>query len=196
MRLIFSAAASVPLLLLGMIPALQFDNWQWLSMQLATPILMWAGWPFHRAAWTNLRHGAATMDTLISIGTISAWSWSVVSLFFLGAGEPGMHHTLTLVPERGGPTGQVYFEIVGVVITLLLAGRTFEARAKRRAGDALRSLIALGAKDAAVLAPTAGSGGCRSTSCAPAIASSCARARRSRPTARSSRARPPSTARC
>ena len=152
-RLIFSAAASLPLLLLGMIPALQFDNWQWLSMQLATPILVWAGWPFHRAAWTNLRHGTATMDTLISIGTISAWSWSVVSLFFLGAGEPGMRHALTLVPERGGPSGQIYFEIVGVVITFLLAGRTFEARAKRRAGDALRSLIALGAKDAAVLGP-------------------------------------------
>ncbi len=155
-RLIFSAAASIPLLLLGMIPALQFDNWQWLSMQLATPVLMWAGWPFHRAAWTNLRHGTATMDTLISIGTISAWSWSVVSLFFLGAGAPGLHHALTLVPERGGPVGQVYFEIVGVVITFLLAGRTFEARAKRRAGDALRALIALGAKDAGVLDPDGG----------------------------------------
>jgi Cu+-exporting ATPase len=150
-RLIFSALASVPLLLLGMIPALQFDNWQWLSLQLATPVLVWAGWPFHRAAWTNLRHGTATMDTLISIGTIAAWSWSVVSLFFLGAGDPGMRHALSLVPERGGPIGDVYFEVVGVVITFLLAGRTFEARAKRRAGAALRTLIALGAKDAAVL---------------------------------------------
>ena len=151
-RLIVSAAASLPLLLLGMIPALQFDNWQWLSMQLATPVLVWCGWPFHRAAWSNLRHGAATMDTLISIGTIAAWTWSVVSLFFLGAGDPGMRHELSFVPERGGPAGDVYFEIVGVVITFLLAGRTFEARAKRRAGDALRALIALGAKDAAVLA--------------------------------------------
>jgi len=150
-RLIVSAALSVPLLLLGMIPALQFDNWQWLSWQLATIVLVWCGAPFHRAAWTNLRHGTATMDTLVSMGTIAAYAWSVVSLFFLGAGEPGMRHALTLVPERGAPTGEVYFEIVGVVITFLLAGRTFEARAKRRAGDALRALIALGAKDAAVL---------------------------------------------
>jgi Cu+-exporting ATPase len=151
LRLIFSAAASLPLVLLGMIPALQFDNWQWLSLQLATPVLVWAGWPFHRAAWSNLRHGSASMDTLISIGTIAAWTWSVVSLFFLGAGDPGMRHELSLVPERGGPAGDVYFEVVGVVITFLLAGRTFEARAKRRAGAALRALIALGAKDASLL---------------------------------------------
>jgi len=151
LRLIFSAIASLPVLALGMIPALQFDNWQWLSLQLATPVLFWAGWPFHRAAWSNLRHGTASMDTLISIGTIAAWTWSVVSLFFLGAGDPGMRHTLSLVPERGGPAGDVYFEVVGVVITFLLAGRTFEARAKRRAGAALRALIALGAKEAALL---------------------------------------------
>jgi Cu+-exporting ATPase len=150
-RLMFSAAASLPLLLLGMIPALQFDNWQWLSMQLATPVLFWAGWPFHRAAWTNLRHGTATMDTLISIGTIAAWTWSVVSLFFLGAGDPGMRHALSFVPERGGPAGDVYFEVVGVVITFMLAGRTFEARAKRRASSALRALISLGAKEASVI---------------------------------------------
>ena len=150
-RLMFAAAASLPLLLLGMIPALQFDNWQWLSMQLATPVLAWAGWPFHRAAWTNLRHGTATMDTLISIGTIAAWTWSVVSLFFLGAGDPDMRHALSFVPERGGPAGEVYFEVVGVVITFMLAGRTFEARAKRRASSALRALISLGAKEASVL---------------------------------------------
>ena len=150
-RLIFAAAASLPLLALGMIPALQFDNWQWLSMQLATPVLVWAGWPFHRAAWTNLRHGTATMDTLISIGTIAAWAWSVVSLFFLGAGDPDMRHALSFVPERGGPAGEVYFEVVGVVITFMLAGRTFEARAKRRASSALRALISLGAKEASVL---------------------------------------------
>jgi Cu+-exporting ATPase len=150
-RLMFSAAASLPLLLLGMVPALQFHNWQWLSLQLATPVLFWAGWPFHRAAWTNLRHGTATMDTLISIGTIAAWTWSVVSLFFLGAGDPGMRHALSFVPERGGPAGDVYFEVVGVVITFMLAGRTFEARAKRRASSALRALISLGAKEASVL---------------------------------------------
>ena len=150
-RFIFAALASVPLVALGMIPTLQFDNWQWISMQLATPVLVWAAWPFHRAAWTNLRHGTATMDTLISIGTIAAWTWSVVSLLFLGAGDPGLRHALSLVPERGGPAGNVYFEVVGVVVTFLLAGRWFEARAKRSAGAALRALLALGAKDVAVL---------------------------------------------
>jgi Cu+-exporting ATPase len=150
-RLIFAAVAAVPLLALGMIPALQFDNWQWVSLQLATPVLVWAAWPFHRAAWTNLRHGTATMDTLISIGTIAAWTWSVVSMLFLGAGDAGMRHTLSLVPERGADAGNVYFEVVGVVVTFLLAGRWFEARAKRSAGAALRALLALGAKDVAVL---------------------------------------------
>jgi Cu+-exporting ATPase len=150
-RLIFSAIAAVPLLALGMIPALQFDNWQWISLQLATPVLVWAAWPFHRAAWTNLRHGTATMDTLISIGTIAAWTWSVVSMLFLGAGDAGLRHTLSLVPERGGHAGNVYFEVVGVVVTFLLAGRWFEARAKRSAGAALRALLELGAKDVSVL---------------------------------------------
>ncbi|HVL31011.1 MAG TPA: heavy metal translocating P-type ATPase [Solirubrobacteraceae bacterium] len=150
-RLVFSALASLPLVALAMVPALQFDHWQWISMQLATPVLVWAAWPFHRAAWTNLRHGTATMDTLISLGTTAAWTWSVVSLLFLGAGAPGLHHELTLVPERGGPIGDVYFEVVGVVVTFLLAGRLFEARAKRRAGDALRALLELGAKGVSVL---------------------------------------------
>jgi Cu+-exporting ATPase len=150
-RLIFAAIASVPLVALGMIPALQFDNWQWISLQLATPVLVWAAWPFHRAAWTNLRHGTATMDTLISIGTIAAWTWSVVSMLFLGAGDAGLRDTLSLVPERGANVGNVYFEAVGVVVTFLLAGRWFEARAKRSAGAALRALLALGAKDVAVL---------------------------------------------
>ncbi|MEA2148716.1 MAG: P-type Cu+ transporter, partial [Solirubrobacteraceae bacterium] len=137
-RLVFSAVASVPLVALGMVPALQFDNWQWISLQLATPVLVWAAWPFHRAAWTNLRHGTATMDTLISIGTIAAWAWSVASMLFLGAGDAGMRDTLSLVPERGADPGNVYFEAVGVVVTFLLAGRWFEARAKRSAGAALR----------------------------------------------------------
>jgi Cu+-exporting ATPase len=150
-RLVFAAVASVPLLALGMIPALQFDFWQWISLQLATPVLFWAAYPFHRAAWMNLRHGTATMDTLISVGTIAAWSWSVVSLLFLDAGEPGMRHPLTLLPERGGPAGDVYFEAVGVVVTFLLAGRWFEARAKRSAGAALRALLELGAKDVSIL---------------------------------------------
>ena len=150
-RLIFAAIASLPLLALGMVPALQFDYWQWISLQLATPVLFWAAWPFHRAAWINLRHGTATMDTLISIGTIAAWSWSLVSLLFLGAGEPGMRHELTLLPERDGSGGDVYFEAVGVVVTFLLAGRWFEARAKRSAGAALRALLELGAKEVSIL---------------------------------------------
>ena len=85
---------SLPVLALAMIPALQFDYWQWLSLQLATPVVLWAGWPFHRAAWQNLRHGAATMDTLISVGTLAAWGWSVASLFFLDAGLPGDAHAV------------------------------------------------------------------------------------------------------
>jgi Cu+-exporting ATPase len=150
-RFVFAALASIPLVALGMVPALQFDGWQWVSMQLASPVLIWAALPFHRAAWTNLRHGTATMDTLISIGTIAAWTWSVVSLLFLGAGDPGMRDTLSLIPERGADAGNVYFEVVGVVVTFLLAGRWFEARAKRSAGAALRALLELGAKDVAVL---------------------------------------------
>ena len=150
-RLIFAAVASVPLVALGMVPALQFDNWQWISLQLATPVLVWAAWPFHRAAWTNLRHGTATMDTLISIGTIAAWTWSVVSMLFLGAGDSAMRDTLSIVPERGADAGNVYFEAVGVVVTFLLAGRWFEARAKRSAGAALQALLELGAKDVSVL---------------------------------------------
>jgi Cu+-exporting ATPase len=150
-RLTFAAIASLPLVALGMIPALQFEYWQWISLQLATPVLVWAGWPFHRAAWINLRHGTATMDTLISIGTIAAWAWSVLSLLFLDAGVPGMRHELSLLPERGGPTGDVYFEAVGVVVTFLLAGRWFEARAKRSAGAALRALLELGADEVSIL---------------------------------------------
>jgi Cu+-exporting ATPase len=150
-RLTFAAVASLPLLALGMIPALQFQYWQWISLQLATPVLVWAAYPFHRAAWINLRHGAATMDTLISIGTIAAWSWSLYSLLLLDAGVPGMRHELSLLPERGGSAGDVYFEAVGVVVTFLLAGRWFEARAKRSAGAALRALLELGAKDVSIL---------------------------------------------
>ena len=150
-RLVFAAAATVPLLALGMIPALQFDNWQWISLQLATPVLVWSALPFHRAAWMNLRHGTATMDTLISIGTIAAWTWSVISLLFLGAGDPDMRHALSFAPERGGPAGDVYFEAVGVVVTFLLTGRWFEGRAKRSAGAALHALLELGAKEVSIL---------------------------------------------
>jgi Cu+-exporting ATPase len=151
-RLILSAALALPVLLMGMIPALQFTHWQWLALQLATPVVVWAGWPFHVAAWKNLRHAAATMDTLISLGTLAAWGWSVVALFFLDAGRSGMKMPFELTPSRAGSGDQIYLEVAAVVITFLLAGRYFEARAKRHAGEALRALGELGAKDAAVLA--------------------------------------------
>jgi P-type Cu+ transporter len=150
-RLTFAAALSLPVLALAMIPALQFDYWQWLSLQLATPVVLWAGWPFHRAAWQNLRHGAATMDTLISVGTLAAWAWSVASLFFLEAGVPAMRMPFELVTSRAAASDTIYLEVASVVTTLILTGRYFEARAKRRSGAALEALLALGAKDVAVL---------------------------------------------
>ncbi|WP_045877313.1 heavy metal translocating P-type ATPase [Pseudofrankia sp. DC12] len=150
-RLAGAAVLSLPLVLISMIPALQFDYWQWAALQLATPVVFWAGWPFHRAAWVNLRHGAATMDTLISLGTLAAWGWSVVALFLLDAGMPGMRMRFEVVLDRDAATSHIYLEAAGVVTTLILAGRYFEARAKRRAGAALRALLALGAKDVAVL---------------------------------------------
>jgi Cu+-exporting ATPase len=151
-RLTVAAALSVPTLVLAMVPAFQFDYWQWLSLVLATPVVLWAGWPFHLAAWQNIRHGAVTMDTLISVGTLAAWVWSVVALVVLGAGEPGMRMDFRLLAEQGGSTEAVYFEVAAVVTTLILTGRYFETRAKRRAGTALRALLELGAKDVALLA--------------------------------------------
>ena len=153
LRLIVSALLSLPVLAMAMIPALQFDQWQWLSLQLATPVVLWAGWTFHRAAWRNLRHGAATMDTLISVGTLAAFGWSVTALFFLGAGEPGMRMPFELVIGRAADSDTIYLEVASVVITLILSGRYFEARAKRRSGSALKALLELGAKDVAVLDP-------------------------------------------
>jgi Cu+-exporting ATPase len=146
-RLIFAAALSLPVLLLAMIEPLQFRNWQWLSLQLATPVVLWAGWPFHEAAWKNLRHGAATMDTLISLGTLAALGWSLYALFFGDAGMPGMTMPFELVTERGAGADEIYLEVAAVVTTFILAGRYFEARAKRRAGAALEALLDLGAKD-------------------------------------------------
>jgi P-type Cu+ transporter len=146
-RLVFSALLSLPVLLLAMFEPLQFDYWQWLSLALATPVALWGAWPFHRAAWQNLKHGAATMDTLISVGVLAAWGWSVVALCFLGAGEPGMRMGFELVLDRDEAAGQIYLEVAAVVTTFLLAGRYFEARAKRRAGAALRALLELGAKE-------------------------------------------------
>jgi P-type Cu+ transporter len=150
-RLVVSALLSLPVLLLSMVSALQFDNWQWLVLQLATPVVLWGAWPFHRAAWLNLRHGAATMDTLISLGTLSAWLWSLYALFIGDAGMTGMTMEFTLIPEQGGGADDIYLEVAAVVTTFVLAGRYFEARAKRRAGAALEALLELGARDASVL---------------------------------------------
>ncbi len=150
-RLIFSAALSLPVLLLSMVEPLQFENWQWLALQLATPVVLWGGWPFHKAAWQNLRHGAATMDTLISLGTLAALGWSFVALFFLDAGMPGMTMPFELITERGAASDHIYLEVAAVVTTFILAGSYFEARARRRAGAALEALLGLGAKDVAVL---------------------------------------------
>jgi len=150
-RLITSAVLAVPVILLAMVPALQFTYWQWISLTLAAPVVTWGAWPFHRAAWTNLRHGAATMDTLVSMGVLAAFAWSLWALLFGTAGTPGMVHPfeLTIAPSDGA--GNIYLEVAAGVTTFILAGRYFEARSKRRAGAALRALLELGAKEVAVL---------------------------------------------
>ncbi len=150
-RLIVSALLGLPVLLMSMIPPLQFTNWQWLALTLASPVVVWGALPFHRAAWTNLRHGAATMDTLISMGTLSAYLWSLWALFLGTAGEPGMMMSFSLTISRSSAEDEIYLEVASVVTVFLLAGRYFEARAKRRAGAALTALLELGAKDVAVL---------------------------------------------
>ncbi|MET8998632.1 heavy metal translocating P-type ATPase [Amycolatopsis sp. NPDC004169] len=150
-RLIVSALLSLPVVLTAMVPALQFTYWQWISLMLAAPVLVWGAWPFHRAAWANLRHGAATMDTLISLGTLAAFLWSLYALLFGTAGVPGMKHPFELTIERMSGDGNIYLEVAAGVTTFILAGRYFEARSKRRAGAALRALLELGAKDVAVL---------------------------------------------
>ncbi len=150
-RLLISALLATPVVLLAMVPALQFDSWQWLSLTLAAPVVAWGGWPFHRAAWLNLRHGAATMDTLISMGTLAAFGWSLYALFLGDAGDPSMRHGFSLAPQRGMGASQIYLEVAAGVIVFVLAGRYLEARAKRRSGAALRALLELGAKDVAVV---------------------------------------------
>jgi Cu+-exporting ATPase len=150
-RLTTAVVLAVPVVLLAMVPALQFDDWQWLSLTLAAPVVVYAGWPFHRAAWTNLRHGAATMDTLVSVGTLAAFLWSLWALFLGDAGMAGMKDSFRLTVSRADGGSQIYLEAAAGVTAFLLAGRYFEARAKRRAGAALRALLELGAKDVAVL---------------------------------------------
>ncbi len=149
-RLITSAVLALPVIAMAMIPALQFDGWQWLSLTLAAPVVTWGAWPFHHAAWTNLRHATATMDTLISVGTLAAFGWSLYALFLGDAGELSMRHPFSLTPERGLGSGQIYLEVAAGVTVFILAGRYFEARAKRRSGAALKALLELGAKDVAI----------------------------------------------
>ena len=150
-RLIGAIVLTVPVIAMAMIPALQFTYWQWASLALAAPVIVWAAWPFHKAAWTNLKHGAATMDTLISMGTSVALLWSLYALFFGTAGTPGMTHPfeLTIAPSDGA--ANIYLEVGAGVTMFILAGRYFEKRSKRQAGAALRALLELGAKEVSVL---------------------------------------------
>ena len=150
-RVLLSLALTVPVVAMAMIPALQFESWQWLSLTLAAPVVTWGAWPFHRAAWANAKHAAATMDTLISVGVLAAFGWSLYALFWGEAGEPGMTMSFSLDIERGGGTHEIYLEVAAAVTVFILAGRYFEVRAKRRSGAALRALLELGAKDVAVL---------------------------------------------
>ena len=150
-RLLVCLALTIPVVAMAMIPPLQFTNWQWLSLTLAAPVVVWGGWPFHRAAWTNLRHRTSTMDTLISMGTLAALGWSLYALFFGTAGEPGMKHEFELTVSRMDGTANIYLEVAAGVTAFILAGRYFEARSKRLAGAALRALLSLGAKEVSVL---------------------------------------------
>jgi Cu+-exporting ATPase len=150
-RLITSAVLAVPVIVLAMVPAWQFTYWQWISLALAGPVVTWAAWPFHRAAWANLRHGTATMDTLISMGVLAAFAWSLYALLFGTAGISGMTHPFELTIRPSDGAANIYLEVAAGVTTFILAGRYFEARSKRRAGAALRALLELGAKDVAVL---------------------------------------------
>jgi len=156
-RVIVSAVLTVPVIALAMVPAWQFTYWQWLSLTLAAPVVVWGAWPFHKAAWTNLRHGTTTMDTLVSMGVIAAFAWSIYALFWGTAGMPGMTHAFELTIARGDGSANIYLEAAAGVTTFILLGRYFEARSKRQAGAALRALLDMGAKDVAVL--TSGPGG-------------------------------------
>ncbi|ATZ23669.1 Copper-exporting P-type ATPase A [Streptomyces lavendulae subsp. lavendulae] len=150
-RLTTAVALAVPVIAMAMVPALQIDYWQWLSLTLAAPVVTYAAWPFHRAAWTNARHGAATMDTLISVGTTAAFLWSLWALFFGTAGTPGMTHAFEFTIARSDGAGNIYLEAAAGVTAFILAGRYFEARSKRKAGAALKALLELGAKEVTVL---------------------------------------------
>ncbi|URM97593.1 heavy metal translocating P-type ATPase [Actinomadura madurae] len=150
-RLITAVVLSVPVIAMAMIPAIQFEGWQWLSLTLASPVVVYAGWPFHKAAAVNLRHGATTMDTLISLGTLAAFAWSLWALFFGTAGELGIKHGFEFSMTRSDGSMNIYLEAASGVIMFILAGRYFETRSKRRAGAALRALLELGAKEVSVI---------------------------------------------
>lgn len=163
-----SAALALPVMVISMVPAWQFRGWQWVALALTTPVVVWGALPFHRATLTNLRHGTTTMDTLVSLGVLAAYGWSLWALFFGGAGELGMKMDMSWLPATTGSGGmgdmpgmdhtsgaaphELYLEVAAVVPTFLLGGRWAEARAKRRAGSALRSLLRLGAQEARVVA--------------------------------------------
>jgi P-type Cu+ transporter len=150
-RMLVSIVLAVPVILVSMIRPLQFEYWQWAALTLTAPVVVWGALPFHRATWTNARHGVATMDTLVSVGTIAAFGWSLYTLFLGTAGIPGMEHPFRFTIERGAGEGTMYLEVAAGVTMFLLIGRYLEARAKRRSGAALRALLELGAKDVAVL---------------------------------------------
>jgi len=150
-RLIVSASLALPVVVLSMVPAFQFTHWQWLALALASPVVVWGAWPFHRAAVVNARHGGVTMDTLISVGVIAAFGWSLYALFFGTAGQPGMHMTFSWLASGRDASGDIYLEVASAVTVFILGGRYIEARAKKQSGAAFRALLELGAKDATVL---------------------------------------------
>jgi Cu+-exporting ATPase len=157
-RLLVSTALSIPVVAMAMVPAWQFTYWQWASLALAAPVVVWGAWPFHRAAWANLRHGATTMDTLVSVGVLAAFGWSLWALFLGSAGEPGMTHPFRISIDRTDGAGNIYLEAAAGVTTFLLAGRWLEHRSKRQSGAALRALMELGARDVAVIRDDASGG--------------------------------------
>jgi len=158
LRLVLSAALTLPTLLISMIPALQFNGWAWVAGALATPVATWGAWPFHRAAFLAAKHRMVGMDALVSLGVTAAWGWSVGALLFGGAGHAGMEMGFSLTADPSAGTSSVYFEVAAAVTTLILLGRFLEARAKREAGGAVRALLELAAPEARLLAATAASG--------------------------------------
>ena len=157
-RLILALLMSVPVMAISMVPALQFVGWQWIIAELTAPVVTWAAWPFHRAAFRALRHGAFTMDTLVSLGVVAATGWSLWAMIWGGAGHLGMRMSMEFLPRAQGHHAHMYFESAAWVVTFLLAGRYAEARAKYRSGDALRALLELGAKEVTVVRLTSPSG--------------------------------------